>query len=245
MACRRSTMLVMIVAALPQGLFFQRLAIATLLGLAIGFERQWRQRAAGLHTSTLVAVGAALFVAVPELSGSSEVMRVAAQVVTGVGFLAGGVILREGFAVRGLITAATLWATAAVGLLAGAGFTREACVGAAVIVLTNLAFVPLSDLVSRIPRTSERRLSSTYTLHVVCEEGARARVRERILSKTRSSSLRLNSIASSVPAGGMIQLVAVVTDPARDEREGEALVAALAREPGVTSATWEIDERLS
>ena len=237
-------MLFMNVAALPQGLFFQRLAVATLFGLAIGLERQWRQRSAGLHTSTLVAVGAALFVAVPELEGSPEVMRVAAQVVTGVGFLAGGVILHEGIAVRGLITAATLWATAAVGLLAGAGFIHEAAVGTAVIVVTNLAFVPLGDLISRIPRTTGERLSSKYTVHVLCAEGTRARVRERILSKTRSSSLTLVSVTSSLPVNGAIEIVAVLVDPIHDDRDAEELVATLAREPGVTSATWETHERM-
>ena len=62
-------------APLAQGLFLERLAVATALGLAIGFERQWRQRTAGLHTITLVAVGAALFTALPELLGSSDIMR--------------------------------------------------------------------------------------------------------------------------------------------------------------------------
>lgn len=125
-------------APLAQGLFLERLAVATALGLAIGFERQWRQRTAGLHTITLVAVGAALFTALPELLGSSDIMRVAAQVVTGVGFLAGGVILREGFNVKGLVTAATLWSTAAVGALAGTGLEFQAMVGAAVIFMVNL-----------------------------------------------------------------------------------------------------------
>ena len=105
---------------LPDGVFFARLALATVLGLAIGFERQWRQRTAGLHTMTLVAVGAALFCALPGLGGKvSDPWRVAAQVVTGVGFLAGGVILRQGLDVRGLTTAATLWATAAGRALLG------------------------------------------------------------------------------------------------------------------------------
>lgn len=114
------------VHGLPDGIFFTRLAIATVLGLAIGFERQWRQRTAGLHTMTLVAVGAALFCAIPGLGGKvSDPWRVAAQVVTGVGFLAGGVILRQGLDVRGITTAATLWATAAVGALVGSGFELQ------------------------------------------------------------------------------------------------------------------------
>ena len=131
---------------LPDGVFFTRLAIATALGLAIGFERQWRQRTAGLHTMTLVAVGAALFCALPGLGGKvSDPWRVAAQVVTGVGFLAGGVILRQGLDVRGLTTAATLWATAAVGALVGSGFELQGAVGAGVIVAVNAFVQPLAS----------------------------------------------------------------------------------------------------
>ncbi len=83
--------------------------MAFVLGAILGLERQWRQRLAGLRTNTLVATGAALFVMLSALTpGDSSPTRVAAQVVSGIGFLAGGVILREGTTVRGLNTAATL-----------------------------------------------------------------------------------------------------------------------------------------
>jgi putative Mg2+ transporter-C (MgtC) family protein len=87
------------------------------LGAVIGFERQWRNRLAGLRTNTLVALGAASFVVFAELvPGDASPTRVAAQVVSGIGFLGAGIIFREGFNVRGLNTAATLWCSAAVGL---------------------------------------------------------------------------------------------------------------------------------
>jgi putative Mg2+ transporter-C (MgtC) family protein len=230
------------VPVLAQGAFFERLAIATLLGLAIGLERQWRQRAAGLHTSTLVAAGAALFVSVPELAGSSDTWRIAAQVVTGVGFLAGGVILREGFNVRGLTTAATLWATAAVGVLVGTGFEIQATVGAAVIVATNLVCLPLGDLVSRIPRAGEQ-VATTYTLTVDCKEGARPAVRERILQYVRKTALSLTSMSSSAPSNGAVQIVAEISEPGRDDGAGARLQAIVSDVDGVTSATWHADER--
>jgi putative Mg2+ transporter-C (MgtC) family protein len=89
--------------------FVTRLAVAFLLGSSLGFERQWRQRMAGLRTNTLVATGAALFVMLSVLTpGDASPTRVSAQVVSGIGFLAGGVILKEGLSVRGLNTAATL-----------------------------------------------------------------------------------------------------------------------------------------
>src|SRR5258708_37487150 len=105
------------------------LAVALGLSAAIGFERQWRNRLAGLRTNTLVALGAASFVIFEQLiPGESSPTRVAAQVVSGIGFLGAGLIFREGLSVRGLNTAATLWCSAAVGVIAGAGYPLYATV---------------------------------------------------------------------------------------------------------------------
>jgi putative Mg2+ transporter-C (MgtC) family protein len=128
-----------------------RLAVGAILGVVIGFERQWRGRPAGVQTTGLVAAGAALFcVAAPALGESSgDPMRVVAAVVQGVGFLAGGVILKEGLNVTGLNTAATVWSTAAVGALSGVGLMREATAGALTILILNLFFLPFVDAIDR------------------------------------------------------------------------------------------------
>jgi putative Mg2+ transporter-C (MgtC) family protein len=223
--------------------FFERLAVALVLGLVIGFERQWRQRTAGLHTSTIVAVGAALFTAIPELAGGGDTWRVVATVVSGVGFLAGGVILREGFNVRGLITAATLWATAAVGALAGTGFELQATVGAAVIVLANLFCLPLANAISRIPRAAGEQVVTTYTLHVRCNEQARSAVREQILHKIRNTSLALTTMSSSAPSNGTIEMVTEMTKPGGDDGTADAVLHTLEAIDGVSSAAWQAVER--
>lgn len=127
--------------------FLARLGVAALLGTAIGFERQWRQRATGLHTCSLVAIGAALFALLDSTIAAGDTTRVVAGVVTGVGFIAGGVILRSGANISGLNSAATIWATAAVGALAGFGYWREAAAGAIAIVLLNLVLQPLADAI--------------------------------------------------------------------------------------------------
>ena len=96
------------------------LAAAVALSSVIGFERQWHNRLAGLRTNTLVALGAATFVVFSDIvPGEGSPTRIAAQVVSGIGFLGAGLIFREGLSVRGLNTAATLWCSAAVGVLAG------------------------------------------------------------------------------------------------------------------------------
>src|SRR3984893_9459491 len=120
------------------------LLLALLLGAIIGFERQWRQRLAGLRTNTLVALGSATFVVFESLfPNEGSPTRVAAQVVSGIGFLGAGIIFREGLNVRGLNTAATLWCSAAVGVLAGAGALSYAALAASMVVAANLLLRPL------------------------------------------------------------------------------------------------------
>ncbi|MBV8651001.1 MAG: MgtC/SapB family protein, partial [Alphaproteobacteria bacterium] len=93
-----------------------RLGLALVLGSAIGFERQWHQKMAGLRTNALVALGASGFVVFSAMVGpAGDPTRIAAQVVSGIGFLGAGIILRQGINVHGLNTAATLWCSAMVG----------------------------------------------------------------------------------------------------------------------------------
>jgi putative Mg2+ transporter-C (MgtC) family protein len=118
-----------------------RLAVATALGAVIGVERELDEKAAGLRTHMLVALGSALFTLVSaygfsEFIGKDHVSydpsRIAAQIVTGIGFLGAGVIFRSGFNVRGLTTAASLWLVAAIGMAAGAGYWQGAVIGTVV-----------------------------------------------------------------------------------------------------------------
>ena len=124
-----------------------RLAVAALLGGAIGVERELREREAGLRTHLLVSVGSALFTIVSAygfhafLSSGANVVRadpsrIAAQIVTGIGFLGAGAIIRQGLSVRGLTTAASLWVVAAIGLAAGAGYYSGAVIATAIVLVS-------------------------------------------------------------------------------------------------------------
>jgi putative Mg2+ transporter-C (MgtC) family protein len=128
-----------------------RLTLAAVLGGAIGFERELRDREAGLRTHLLVCLGSALFTIVSAygfrefLTSGDQVIRadptrIAAQIVTGIGFLGAGAIIRQGLSVRGLTTAATLWVAAAIGIAAGAGYYSGAVLGT---VVTIVALWPL------------------------------------------------------------------------------------------------------
>jgi putative Mg2+ transporter-C (MgtC) family protein len=135
-----------------------RLALAAVLGGLIGVERELREREAGLRTHLLVAVGSALFTIVGAYgfhdfieSGEAVVRtdptRISAQIVTGIGFLGAGAIIRQGLSVRGLTTAATLWVVAAVGLAAGAGYYSGAVITTAVVLI---ALWPLRIIAYRL-----------------------------------------------------------------------------------------------
>ena len=135
-----------------------RLALAAVLGGLIGVERELREREAGLRTHLLVALGSALFTIVGAYgfdaflnTGASVVRadptRIAAQIVTGIGFLGAGAIIRQGLSVRGLTTAATLWVVAAVGLAAGAGYYSVAVITTAIVLI---ALYPLRIIAFKI-----------------------------------------------------------------------------------------------
>jgi putative Mg2+ transporter-C (MgtC) family protein len=127
------------------------LVMAFLLGGAIGMERQLHQRMAGLRTNVLVSTGAAMFCIMSYFFPvQGEVLRVPAQVVAGIGFLGAGVIMREGFSVKGLDTAATLWCSAAVGALCGMGLWRQAAVGTGLILLANAVLRPIMEKIHRL-----------------------------------------------------------------------------------------------
>src|ERR1700686_3530883 len=120
-----------------------RLSLALILGSVIGFERQRHQKMAGLRTNALVALGSCGFVVFSAMVGKGDPTRVAHQIVTGIGFLGAGIILREGINVHGLNTAATLWCSSMVGTFTGGGFWAPSVVAAGFVIVTNLFLRPL------------------------------------------------------------------------------------------------------
>jgi putative Mg2+ transporter-C (MgtC) family protein len=173
-----------------------RLGTALLIGAAIGFERQWRQRMAGLRTNALVAIGAAGFVVFSVTTGGDRSpTQVAAQVVTGIGFLGAGVIMREGANIRGLNTAATLWCSAMVGTFAGAGYLVASLLAGTFVLGTNIVLRPVVGLINRQPHGA-MEVETQYAIELRCQGRKEAHIRALLLQEAASAGLGLRRLTS-------------------------------------------------
>ena len=194
---------------------------------------------AGLRTNALVAAGATLFVLYSDVDGSANSTQVAAYVVSGIGFLGGGVILRDGFNVRGLNTAATLWCSAAIGVLCASGHLAFAAVGTAAVLAVHVLGRPLGRLIDHDHPAEEDEDLRPYRLHITCKPKSEAHIRALLVQNT---------------GGGDIVLRGMDTTRAEDENDTrlsadllldghaptalEQLVARLSLEPGIHGVHW-------
>ena len=217
------------------------LAVATLMGACIGFERQWRHRMAGLRTNTLVAIGAASFVVFESLfPDDSSPTRVAAQVVSGIGFLGAGIIFREGLQVSGLNTAATLWCSAAVGLLAGSGHPLHAAAATGFVILVNLALRPLVRFINRQP-IAQAEADLQYLVRVICGSSEEAHVRALLLHGTSNAQLSLRRLDSTdLEESGRVEVTAQLVSQSNSDAVLEQIVGRLSLEPTVSAASWSV-----
>jgi putative Mg2+ transporter-C (MgtC) family protein len=224
------------VAGVPTGQGWKQigeLGLAFGLSSLIGLEREWRQKSAGLRTHTLVGVGAALFVIVSKY-GFGDVLRsgvvldpsrVAAQIVSGIGFIGGGLIFVRGDAVRGLTTAAIVWVTTAIGMACGAGLAILAVVVTAAHFLVVLGFPTLA---ARLPRS--RYLG--FGLRVVYEDGRG--ILRRILAETTLRGFAIVQVTTRQLERDLGGVPAVaVTLEVRGQPTADALAAALQDLDGV------------
>jgi putative Mg2+ transporter-C (MgtC) family protein len=225
------------------GYFTVRAAAALVLGAAVGLERQWRQRTAGLRTNALVALGAALFEEYAVLlSGARGVdpTRIAAYVVSGIGFLGAGVILRDGLHVRGINTAATIWCSAAVGVLAGAGYIPAAAIGVVLILAGHLGLRPVARRIDRLPASPDSEVETTYRFRAVTRAADEAHIRGLLVRELTGDDFVLRSVQSHDLDGGsgLVEVTAELQRLGRDDLALETAVSRLSLEPSVSSVTW-------
>ena len=227
------------------------LVLASMLGALVGVERQWRQRMAGLRTNALVSLGAASFTLMSMLvdgdAGEASPTRVAAQVVSGIGFLGAGVIMKEGANIRGLNTAATLWCSAAIGVMAGAGYFLAAALVALTILATNMLLRPLVVKINRQPAEEavQGEVWWTYMMDVVCREPDEAHIRALLLQGLTGSGLQLQKLESENTVEQeqvRVKVSAQLLANDRNDAVVEKVIGRLSLEPSVTSARWDVRE---
>lgn len=214
------------------------LSVALGCGALIGSERQVRQRMAGLRTNALVALGSAAFVVFAALfPGDVSPTRVAAQVVSGIGFLGAGIIFRDGFNVHGLNTAATLWCSAAVGLLAGAGALPFAALLTGLVVFVNLGLRPLVKLLKRTTKAGQP-VQRQFQVTLTCRTEAEGPTRSLLLRTLVVGGLHLTEIAAAPAPDGGVALSATFTGAGATDATVEQALQRLAAEPGLMHVSW-------
>jgi putative Mg2+ transporter-C (MgtC) family protein len=214
---------------------------AAVMGAAIGLERQWHLlHSVGLRTNALVALGADLFVSLPaQLGGLPGPGHLAGQVATGVGFLGGGVILREGLTVKGMNTAATLWCSAAVGALTGAGMPLAGLAGTVGVLTIHLTLRPVSDWLDRRLRAAPNT-PTVYRLRVRCRSGCEIAVRALLLKFFHDHpTMTIQGVTTQeVSEPGVAGVVAEIRSEQRDDRAMEELMTLVNNEVSVSAVSW-------
>jgi putative Mg2+ transporter-C (MgtC) family protein len=216
---------------------FPRLLLALILGACIGAERQWRQRAAGLRTNTLVCFGAAAFVDLG-LTIAPGTTQVIAYVVSGVGFLGAGAIMKDGGSVRGLNTAATLWCSAAVGACAGSGEMLDAVFVTVLLIAINLVLRPLSRYIDR-RSLAVLDTHTLYRLRLFCDQEHQMEAEHQVTRATAARSIVLREIRSDVvPDTGNSVIQAILQSASPDSKLLDSMVEELRTLPWAQSVEW-------
>jgi len=216
------------------------LALALFCGALIGSERQVRQRMAGLRTNALVALSAAAFVVFSALYPNEvSPTRVAAQVVSGIGFLGAGIIFRHGFTIHGLNTAATLWCSAAVGMMAGSGAWIFAVMMTGFVIFVNLGLRPLVKWLKKTTRAGVP-LTQEFRILIRCSADTQADTRAAALQALAQNGVRIVGFQKGdEDEQGIQTLEILVSTEDHPENVQHKIAAPLILEPGIMSVEWE------
>lgn len=217
------------------------LVVAMFLGALIGAERQWRQRMAGLRTNALVATGAAVFILSSIETSPDSPGRIAAQIVSGIGFLGAGVIMREGMNIRGLNTAATLWCSAGIGVLCGLGLYPLATIATLLILCANILLREAAQRINAQPAHQALDVEQRYSIRIVCDNEDEVLVRTLILQAINGLHVRLQSLSSAdtlMPS--QLEVCAEVLATPAEQKEIEAIVCRISLEKSVSAINWKV-----
>ncbi len=219
--------------------FVLRISLSLALGFLIGLERQLTGHPAGIRINVLICMGTSFFTLFPMLYGSDQVFRVGSSIISGVGFLCSGVIFKDSGSVRGMNTAATLWCTAAIGILASTGMYVMAITAAGILIGSNLILRPLAKKLH--PITIGDESEKQYRISVTCQEDAEQEIRLLLINSNPCKTPFLNNLESGDVVGDKVEIVAEYCSAGKPKNNvlegivGQALVI-----PEVISAGWEV-----
>lgn len=215
---------------------------ALLLGVAVGSERQWRQKNAGLRTNTLVSLGSAAFVLLSIEIGGDATGRIASYVVSGIGFLGAGVIMKDGLNVHGLNTAATIWCSAAVGALSGLGLYPQAALVATAIILTHLIFRPIGQRMGFIKFSKSAVAQTDYLVSIRCGIAIENHIRVLLIQMLgNEEKVLLTSLSSDdTVEANAAAITAVIKAVGQQDSLIERIASRLTMEEKVSKISWKI-----
>ena len=212
--------------------FLFQIIVCFLLSSCIGVERQFRRRLVGLRTIILVSIGAFLFVRFSYAFPNSDMTRVAAQVVAGIGFLGAGVIIKDNKSVKGLTTAATLWCAAAIGILCAANLLFEAAVGTLLVLFTNIV---LRTVNSKINALSGNITYNVYSYNIICEESSENAVLKTIKDIVKKHEAIISNIETNEIEDGNIKIELTAIDNSNKNLLSNDIMQRLAGRKDITS----------
>jgi putative Mg2+ transporter-C (MgtC) family protein len=218
--------------------FIQATFMALLLGSLIGLERQWHRRLVDLKTNALVSLGACLFLLVTQ-NGSDfqDYVRMAGQVVVGVGFIGGGLLFRDGAQTKGINTAATLWCSAAVGMLCGIHRWEEASIATVTIVSANTLLRQVA-LFLNLKMGANDNLTESVQIHVRCKTTDLTGTRDHLLQFFEANHLELKAASSLALANDLVDMsYTVLIEHGQFSHAGNAMMQSLTP-AGAVSLSW-------
>ena len=219
--------------------FVLRIFLSMMLGFLIGLERQLTGHPAGIRINVLICMGTCFFTLFPLLYGSDQVFRVGSSIISGVGFLCSGVIFKDSGTVRGMNTAATLWCTAAIGILASTGLYAIAVTAAGMLIGSNLLLRPLAKKLQ--PLTTGDESEQQYRISIICQADAEQDIRSLLINSNACKTLYLHNLESGDVVGDKVEIIAEYCSSGKSKRNVlEGIIGQTLAIPEVVNAGWEI-----
>ncbi len=224
--------------------FLIRIALAVLLGVFMGLERQLTNHVTGILTNVIVCVGSFAFTAFSYLAFTDgvDLTRIAAAIVSGIGFLGAGVILSDGTKIKGLTTAASIWASSAVGILCSLDKIWFAIIVAATIVISHLILHPLSEFINKTQRYNKEKLKNQeafYKISIVCTEDDADEIKTHIVQYIRDlDNILLRKLEMVDADNGSEKITAEVSTRNKDNELIERIITHVGKHENIISTGW-------